>query len=70
MVKSKRVKWARHAKRTEKKGNEYRTLLGKSEGKSHLGKPSHSKEYKIEMDIREMGWDGAHRIRLFQDKDR
>jgi len=64
------MRWARHAKRTEKKGNEYRALLGKPERKRHLGKPRRSKEYKIEMNLREIGWDDAHRIPLFQDKTR
>jgi hypothetical protein len=70
MVKSRRMRWARHAQHTKKKGNEYRALLGNPQRKRHLGKPRSSEEYKIEMNLRGIGRDGAHCIRLFQDKDR
>jgi hypothetical protein len=37
-LKSSRMRWARHVTRMEEKGNAYRVLLGKSEGKRPLGK--------------------------------
>jgi hypothetical protein len=40
------------------KGNEYRILVGKSEGKRPLGRPRRRWEDNIRMDLREIGWGG------------
>jgi hypothetical protein len=45
----------------------YRVLLGKSEGKTPLGKPRHRWEVSIKMDLREVGrgsWAGLIWLRI------
>jgi hypothetical protein len=46
----------------------YRVLIGRSEGKRPLGRPSRRWEDNIKMDLREIGIDGANWIRLAQDR--
>jgi hypothetical protein len=46
------------------KRNAYRILVGKSEGKRPLGRPRHRWVNNVEMDLRELGWDGMDRIGL------
>jgi hypothetical protein len=41
------------------KGNVYRILVGKTEGKRPLGRPRHRWVDNIKMDHREIGWDGV-----------
>jgi len=45
----------------------YRVLVGRSEGKRPLGRPSHRWEDNIKMDHQEARWE--HEMGLFQDKD-
>jgi hypothetical protein len=40
------------------KRNAFRVLMGKSEGKRTLGRPTHRWEDDITMDHREIVWDG------------
>jgi hypothetical protein len=46
------------------KGNTYRILVGKPEGKRPLGRPR-----GMWVDLREIGWDGMDWIDLAQDRD-
>jgi hypothetical protein len=46
----------------------YRVLVGRPEGKRPVGRPKHSWEDNIKMDLREIGIDGANWIWL--DKER
>ena len=39
MIKSRRMRWAGHVARMGKKRGVYRILVGKTEGKRHLGDP-------------------------------
>jgi hypothetical protein len=39
IIKSRRMRWAGHVARMEKKRNAYRLLVGKPEGKRPLGRP-------------------------------
>jgi hypothetical protein len=39
MMKSRRMRWARHVPRMGEKRNAYRILVGKPEGKKPLGRP-------------------------------
>jgi hypothetical protein len=48
----------------------YRILVGKPEGKRPLGRPRRRWVDNIEMDLREIGWDGMDWIDLAQDRDR
>jgi hypothetical protein len=46
----------------------YRVLVGRSEGKRPLGRPRHSWEDNIKLDLRKIGMDGANWIQLAQDR--
>jgi hypothetical protein len=47
----------------------YRVLVGKSEGKRPLGRPTRGREDNIRMDIQEVGCGCADWIGLAQDRD-
>jgi hypothetical protein len=49
--------------------NAYRILVGKTEGKSPLGRPRCRWVDNIKMDLREIKWDGMDWIDLAQDRD-
>jgi hypothetical protein len=51
------------------KRNAYRILVGNPEGKRPLGRPRHSWEDNIKMDLRGIGWGGMDWIDLAQDRD-
>jgi hypothetical protein len=46
----------------------YRIPVGRPEGKRPLGRPRRRWDDNIEMDLREMGIDGAYWIQLAQDR--
>jgi hypothetical protein len=48
----------------------YRVLVGRPEGKKLLGRPRRRREDNINLDLREIGIDGANWIRLAQNKVR
>jgi hypothetical protein len=49
--------------------NANRILVGHPEGKRPLEKPRRRRVDNIEMDLREIGWDGMDWIYLAQDRD-
>jgi hypothetical protein len=51
------------------KGNAYRILVGKPEGKRPLGRPKCRWVDSIKMDLGEMGWDGVDWIDMALDRD-
>jgi hypothetical protein len=51
MTKSRRIRWVGHVAR-----NAYRILVGKSEGKTPLGRPRRRWVGNIKMDLRQLGW--------------
>jgi hypothetical protein len=53
----------------EAKRNAYRILVGKSEGKRSLGRIRRRWVDNIEIDLREIGWDGMDWIYVAQDGD-
>ena len=53
----------------EQSRNAYRALVGKTEGKRHLGRPRHRWEDNIKMDWREVGCDPGEWIDLAEDRD-
>jgi hypothetical protein len=55
ILKSRRMRWARHVARTEERRNAYRLLVGKLEGKRPLGRPRR-RWLNIRIDLVEMGW--------------
>jgi hypothetical protein len=69
MIKSRRMKWTGHVARMGEKGNAYRILLGKPEGKRPLGRPRRRWVDNIKMGLREIRWGGMDWIDLTQDKD-
>jgi hypothetical protein len=52
-----------------KKRNAYRILVGNPEEKRPLGRPGRRWVDNIQMDLREIGWDGMDWIDLAQDRD-
>jgi len=48
----------------------YRVLVGKPEGKRPLGRPKHSWEDNIKIDLQEVGCGGMGWIKLAKDRDR
>jgi hypothetical protein len=69
MIKSRRMRWARHVSRMGATRTTYRILVGKPEGRRPLGRPRRRWVDNIKMDLREIGWDGMDCIDLAQDRD-
>jgi hypothetical protein len=69
MIKSRRMRWARHVAVMGEKRNEYRILVGKPEGKRPLRRPRRRWVDNIKIDLREIGWGGMDWIDLAQDRD-
>jgi hypothetical protein len=53
----------------DEKTNAYRLLVGKSEVKKPLGKSRGRWLDNIQMELREIGWDGMNWIDVAQDRD-
>jgi hypothetical protein len=68
-VKSSLMRWAGHVARMGEERKVYKVLVGKPEGKRPLGRPRHTWEDGIRMDLREIGLGGVDWIRLAQDRD-
>jgi hypothetical protein len=56
VIKTRRLRWARHVARMGARRGAYRVLVGKPEGRRPLGRPRRRWEDNIEMDLREVGW--------------
>jgi hypothetical protein len=61
------MRWAGHVARIREKGNAYRLLVGKPEGRRPLGRPRRRWLDNIRMDL---GWGDVDWIGLAQNKDR
>jgi hypothetical protein len=70
IIKSRRMRWASHVARIGEKGNAYRLLVGKPEGKKPLGRPRRMWVDNIRMDLGEVGWGDVDWIGLAQDRNR
>ena len=55
VIKSRRMRWARHVKHMEKMRGACRVLVGKPEGKRPLGRPKRRWEDSIKMDLQAVG---------------
>jgi hypothetical protein len=55
VIKSRRMRWAGHVVRMGDGRGVYRVLVGKTEGRRPLGRPTHRWEDNIRMDLREVG---------------
>jgi hypothetical protein len=69
MIKSRRMRWARHVARMGEKRNAYGILVGKPEGKRTLGRTGRRWVDNIKIDLRGIGWDDINWIDLAQDRD-
>jgi hypothetical protein len=58
MIISRRMTWAGHVARMREKIYAYKILVWKPEGKRPLGRPIRRWVDNIELDLREIGWDG------------
>jgi hypothetical protein len=70
VIKSRRVRWARHVAHMGEWRDVYRVLMGKPEGKKPLGKPRCREEDNIKMDLQEEGCGNMGWIELAQDRGR
>jgi len=70
VIKSRRMRWARHVARMGEGRGVYRVLVGKPEGMRPLGRPRHRWEDNIRMDLRELGCEGVDWRELAKDRDR
>jgi hypothetical protein len=69
-MKLRRTRWVGHVEGMEEKGDTYRLLMGKPEGKRPLGGPRRRWMDNIRMDLVEVGWGDVGWIGLAQDRDR
>jgi hypothetical protein len=70
VIKSRRMRSARHVARMGEGRGVYRVLVGKPEGKSPLGTPRRKWEDNIKMDLRKVGYGCVDWKELAQDRDR
>jgi hypothetical protein len=68
VIKSGRMRWARHVARMGEVRGVYRVLVGRPKGNRPLGRPSCRWEDNIKKDLREIGIYGANWIQLAQDR--
>jgi hypothetical protein len=59
MMKSRRIKLVGYVAQMGEKGNAYRIFVGKIEGKRPIGRPRRKWVDNIEIDLRQIGWDGS-----------
>jgi len=62
------MRWAERVARKGFTRGAYRVLMGRSEGKRPLGRPTHRFEDNIKTDIQEVGWEGMDLVDRAQDK--
>jgi len=70
VVKSRRMRWARHVARYGEGRGVHRVLVGKPEGKRPLGRPRRRWEDNIRMDLQEVEGGCGDWMELAQDRDR
>ena len=70
VVKSRRMRWARHVVRMGEGRGVQRVLVGKPEGKRPLGRPRRRWEDNIKIDLQEVGGGCGDWMELAQDRDR
>jgi hypothetical protein len=70
IIKSRRFRWAEHVARMGDKGNVYRLLVGKPDGKRPVGRSRRRWIDNIKMDVLEIGLSVVEWIGLAQDRYR
>jgi hypothetical protein len=68
LMKSRRMRWVGHIAHMGKRGDVYRFLLGKPEGKRPVGRPRRRWEGSIEADLQESGCGGMDWIEQAQER--
>jgi hypothetical protein len=68
VIKSRRIRWARHVACMGEGRDAYRVLVGRPESKRPLGRPRCRWEDNIKMDLRETGINRVNWIQLAQDR--
>jgi hypothetical protein len=68
VIKSRRMRWAGHVARMGVRRGVYRVLVGRSEGKRPLIRPTRRWDDNIKLDLRETGIYEANWIQLAQDR--
>jgi hypothetical protein len=68
IIKSRRMRWARHVPRMGKKRKVYRLLVGKPGRKRPLGRPRHRWIDNIKVDLLEIGLGGVDWISLGEER--
>jgi hypothetical protein len=68
VIKLRVMRWVGHVARMREGRGVYRDLIGRSERKRPLGRPRRRWEDNINVDLRDIGIDGANLIQLAQDK--
>jgi transcription termination factor 2 len=66
VIKSRRMRWARHVACMGEGRRVYRVLVGRPEGKRPLGRPRRRWKDNIKIELTDIGIDGANWIRLAQ----
>jgi hypothetical protein len=56
VIKSRRMRWVGNVARMGEGGGAYRILVWRPEGRRPLGRPRHTWEDNIKMDLQEVGW--------------
>jgi len=70
VVKSRRMRWARHVAHMGEGRGVYRVLVGKPEGKRPMGRPRRRWEDNIKLDLQEVGRGCGDWMELAQNRDR
>ena len=70
VIKSRRMRWARHVARMGEERGMYRVLVGKPEGRRPLGRRRHRWMDNIRTDLQEVGCGYMDWIELAQDRER
>jgi len=70
VIKSRRMRWVGHVEHMGEDRGVYRLLVGKSEGRRPLGRPTRRLVDNIRMDLQEVGCGYMDWIGLVQDRDR
>jgi hypothetical protein len=69
VIKSRIMRWVRHAARMGKMRHTYKILVGTVEGKRPRARPRRRWADNIRMNLTEIGWEGVEWIHLAQDGD-